>query len=159
MRSNKGIILWPIIICLIASFTTSCRPIDDINITGIKNISLKGLNKNIINLSLDLEIDNPNNRKITVTEVQFNAWLNNRELGTMRSSENIVILPCSKSTYPIQIDVELRTIADALRLFTTPTNNLLSQIEVEGFIKGRSFPIRKKIDIPRQPFTSLTKSQ
>ncbi len=137
---------------------SGCGKVNEIKVVGIKNVQLKGLQKNIIKLNVELEVDNPNPRKITITHVNFKAWLNSRELGTLQTTEKIKLLPCSKNAYPVCVEIKLRTAADALRLMSGSFDEMLNKIEVEGYIKGKSFPVRKKIVIERQPFSNLGKT-
>ncbi len=138
---------------------SSCGRVNEINIKNINEVKFRGLKKNVILLSLEVEIDNPNTRKISITDIEFKAWLNNRELGDFRTTEHIKLIPCSRHTYTVPVEIELITIADAFRLATSGSfENLLDKIEVEGFIKGKAFPVRKKIMLERQPFKNLANS-
>jgi LEA14-like dessication related protein len=125
----------------------------------VNEVKFRGLNKNVVLLSLDVEIDNPNTRKISITQIELKTWLNNREIGNFRIVETIKLIPCSRKAYIVPVEIELLTIADAFRLATSGSiETLLDRMEVEGYIKGKSFPVKKKIEIPRQPFKNLAKS-
>jgi LEA14-like dessication related protein len=137
---------------------TGCSKVNDIEVRGVKDVRLKGLKQNVVHLSMNLEVDNPNTRRITITHVNFKSWLNQRELGTLEISQNIVLLPCSRGSYPVDVEIKLRTVADALRLMSGSIEELLNKIEVEGYIKGKTFPFRKTVRIERQPFSNLSKS-
>lgn len=137
----------------------SCGKFNDISIKEFNDVKFRGLKQNIVLLSFDIEIDNPNTRKISVFDIEFKAWLNDRELGVFRITEPIKLIPCSKQSYTVPAEIELRTIADAIRIATSGSfESLLDRIEVEGMIKGKSFPVRKKIIIERQSFKSLSSS-
>ena len=145
----------PLTIILLAS----CGRINEINVKQINEVKFRGLKQNVILLSLEVEIDNPNTRKITITDIELKAWLNNREIGDFRITEKIKLTPCSLKPYNVPVEIELRTIADAFRLMSSGSiESLLDRIEVEGFIKGKSFPARKKVALPRQPFKNLATS-
>ncbi|MDD3567493.1 MAG: hypothetical protein PHT92_03745 [Bacteroidales bacterium] len=136
---------------------TGCGRYNDINVKGIKDIKFRGLKQNVVLLSFEIEIDNPNTRKITVIEIDFKAWLNNRELGSFRVTEPIMLVPCSRQTYSVPAEIELRTIADAFRIASSGSiDKLLDKLEVEGKIKGKSFPIRKTIRIERQSLNDIS---
>jgi LEA14-like dessication related protein len=136
---------------------TGCGRYNDINVKGIKDIKFRGLKQNVVLLSFEIEIDNPNTRKITVIEIDFKAWLNNRELGSFRVTEPIMLVPCSRQTYSVPAEIELRTIADAFRIASSGSiDKLLDKLEVEGKIKGKSFPIRKTIRIERQSLNEIS---
>ena len=136
---------------------TGCGRYNDINVKGIKDIKFRGLKQNVVLLSFEIEIDNPNTRKITVIEIDFKAWLNNRELGSFRVTEPIMLVPCSRQTYSVPAEIELRTIADAFRIASSGSiDKLLDKLEVEGKIKGTSVPIRKTIRIERQSLNEIS---
>jgi len=139
-------------------FLSSCGKVNDITVKGISDVKLRGIKQNVVMLNLDVEVVNPNKRKITITHIDFKAWLNNRELGDVRITEHIKLEPHSSSRYTVPVEIELRTIADAFRLATGSIDDLLDKIEVEGIIKGRSFPVRKKIMVARQPIKNLANS-
>lgn len=146
-----------LLVLVIPFLLSACGHFNEISIKGIRDVKFKGINKNVIKLGFDIEIDNPNTQKISVVEIDFNAWLGGRELGSFKVTEPIKLVPCSKQIYSVPAEIELRTIADAFRLATSGSlESLLGKIEVEGKIKGRSFPIRKTIKIPRQSFSHIS---
>lgn len=144
-----------IIYSLLLVFFSSCGKVNDISIKSIGKVQLRGINKNTVLLNLDVEVDNPNKRKIAITKIEFKAWLKERELGIFRMTETIKLQPQAVQTYTVPVEIELRTLADAFRLATGGVDDLLEKIEVEGYIKGRSFPVRKKLTVKRQPFKNL----
>lgn len=144
---------------LLGILLSSCGRYNDINIKTVNDVKFRGLQQKVVLLSFDVEIDNPNTRKISVTDIEFKAWLNDRELGTFRITETIKLVPCSRQNYIIPAEIELRTIADAFRLATSGSfDTLLERMEIEGVIKGKSFPVRKTIKVDRQPFKNLASS-
>ncbi|MFP4555954.1 MAG: hypothetical protein ACLFNU_03690 [Bacteroidales bacterium] len=146
-------------ILVLALLFSSCSRYNYIIVEGIQDVQLRGIKQKVIYLNVDIEIDNPNTRRITVLDINFTAWLNNRELGEFRLAERIKLTPCSKQVYTVPVEIELRTVADAFRLASSGSiERLLKQIEVEGIIKGRSFPVRKRIRIKRQPFIDIAAS-
>lgn len=155
MQKALRITIFFIIVILSAS---GCTKVNDIDVRGVKDVKLRGLKQNVVLLSMNLEVDNPNTRKITITHVNFKSWLNQRELGTLEISQKIVLLPCSRGSYPVDVEIKLRTVADALRLMSGSIEELLDKIEVEGYIKGKTFPFRKTVKIERQPFRNLSGS-
>ena len=153
----KGIRI--LLFLIIGVLLSSCGRYNDINIKSVNDVKFRGLQQKVVLLNFNVEIDNPNTKKIAVTDIEFKAWLNDRELGTFRITETIKLVPCSRQNYSIPAEIELRTIADAFRLATSGSlESLLEMMEVEGVIKGRSFPVRKTIKVQRQPFKNLASS-
>jgi LEA14-like dessication related protein len=147
-----------ILIAAFALIFSACGKVNDISVKGFSDVKLRGIKKNVVMLYIDVEVDNPNKRKITISHIEFKAWLRDRELGEFRIAEPIKLVPRTQQKYTVPVEIELRTIADAFRLATGSIDDLLDSIEVEGVIKGRSFPVRKKLTVNRQPFRNLANS-
>ncbi|PKP39374.1 MAG: hypothetical protein CVT98_02045 [Bacteroidetes bacterium HGW-Bacteroidetes-15] len=158
MKKGKSFFRGLVFVLAVFVFS-SCGRYNDISVKDFNDVKFRGLNQNTVMLSFDVEIDNPNTRKISVIDIEFKAWLNNRELGVFRITEAIKLIPCSKQSYFVPAEIELRTIADAIRIATSGSfESLLDKIEVEGEIKAKSFPVRKTIKIERQSFKNLSSS-
>jgi len=136
---------------------SGCGNFENVVIHGMKNVKLRGIKDGRVLINLTLDIENPNNRKITIAKIEFKAWLKNRELGKLKNSQKIVLKAKSREEYEVPIEIVLRTAADIFKL-TNLSNDFLEQLTVEGFIKGRSMCISKKVNIEKQPFSKLANS-
>ncbi|MEJ5317470.1 MAG: LEA type 2 family protein [Tenuifilum sp.] len=134
-----------------------CGKYNDLNIHGVKEYRFRGMKDGVIFLNLTLDVENPNRKPIVIKDIHFKAWLNNRELGKLRSSHKLKIEGKSRKDYEVPLEIVLRTPADAFKLIGEG-KNLINVIEVEGYIKGGKFPVVKKINIPRQPLSELANS-
>jgi LEA14-like dessication related protein len=136
---------------------SGCGKFDDIAIHGMKGFKLRGIKDGRVLINLTLDIENPNSRKITISKIYLKAWMNNRVLGVLKNSKKIVMKPNSRGEYTIPVEIVLRTAADIFK-FTSIKEDMLNQLTVEGFIKGRTLCISKKVNIEKQPFTKLVNS-
>lgn len=143
-----------ILMILFGMTLMGCAKFENIDIKGVKDFKFKGMQDDKILLSLTLDVNNPNPKKIVVKHFEVNAWMNNRELGNMRNTEKIVIQPNIRLDYVVPLEIKLRTAADAFKLLGSG-KKLLSVIAVEGYIKGGRFPVVRKIKIPRQTLRNL----
>ena len=138
---------------------SGCGKFEDITIHGMKGFKLRGIKNDHILINLTLDIENPNNRKITITRIHFKAWLKNRELGTLKNSKKIVLPANSRLELEVPVEIVLRTAADIFKLATIK-EDLINQLTIEGYIKERTLCISKKVRIEKQPFiTRLRVSQ
>lgn len=133
---------------------SGCGRFQGVNIHGFKGVKFRGMKDNKLLLNLKLDVENPNKRRLTIKKFEFKAWLNKRELGNMHNTEKIKLEPKSRVEYEVPVEITLRTAADALKLLGSG-EKLLDQLIVEGYIKGCSFPVSKKIRIEKQPFSQL----
>jgi LEA14-like dessication related protein len=134
-----------------------CGRFEKISIHGMKGVKFRGMKDGKILLNLNLEVENPNNKKITISKIYLKAWMNNRELGVLNSTKSIVLKAKSREEFQIPVEIVLRTAADVFKLMNIK-EDLLNQLTIEGFIKGRIFCISKKLKIEKQPFTKLVNS-
>ena len=75
----------------------------------------------------------------------------------LKNSKKIALEAKSRQEIEVPIEIVLRTAADAFKLMNLK-GDILEQLTVEGFIKGRSMCFSKKVRIEKQPFTQLAKS-
>lgn len=146
------------VVVVLSIILTSCAPYyNDISVKNVNGFRLKGIKSKVVDFSFNVEIDNPNTRKISVTSIEFKTWLNNREFGDFALVESVKLIPCSRETYTVHATVKLNSMADVLRLGSMAgLETLADKMEVEGMVKGKSFPVRKTIKIPRQPMSKLS---
>lgn len=153
-KMKKGTI-W-ILVVITMLLTSSCGKFEGIAIHGMKDFKFRGMKDGHILINVTFDIENPNNRKITISSIHFKTWLKNRELGTIKNSKKIVLKPNSREEIEVPIEIVLRTAADAFKLMSIK-DDVLNQLSIEGFLKGRSMCISKKIRFEKQPFTELAK--
>lgn len=134
-----------------------CGRFEKITIHGMKGVKFRGMKDGRILLNLNLEIENPNSKKITISKIYFKAWMNNRELGVLNSTKSTVLKAKSREEFQIPVEIVLRTTADVFKLMNIK-EDLLNQLTIEGYIKGRTLCISKKIRIEKQPFSKLVNS-
>lgn len=134
-----------------------CGKFEKITIHGMKGVKFRGMKDGRILLNLNLEIENPNSKKITISKIYFKAWMNNRELGVLNSTKSTVLKAKSREEFQIPVEIVLRTAADVFKLMNIK-EDLLNQLTIEGYIKGRTLCISKKIRIEKQPFSKLVNS-
>jgi len=152
----KRLTIWSAILVSMV-LLSGCGKFENITIHGMKNAELRGIKDGKILLNLTLDIENPNNRKITISKIEFKAWLKNRELGKLKNSKKITLKSKTRQEIEVPVEIVLRTAADIFKL-TNIKGDFLEQLTIEGFIKGRSMCISKKIIIEKQPFSKLANS-
>lgn len=143
-----------VIILLFTLALSSCSKFEDIQIKGVEDVKFNGMKDNKIFLTVTLDVENPNKASVNIKTLEFKAWLNNREFGTVKTTQKIKIKGNSRNGYEIPLNIQLRTAADALKLMTNK-EKLLKQMTVEGYIKGGKFPVVKKLKIAKQPLQEV----
>lgn len=142
---------------LLALMLTSCGDSDTVRIHGMKGVKFVSLDRNTLCFNLTLDAENTKCGAVKLKDVDFTAWLGERELGTIKTTQKIKLKGRRRSDCEVPIELELKTIADALKL-TNFNEKLLSQIKVEGSMRGSRMLVTKKIKVDKQPLIDLIKS-
>ncbi len=154
LKTNRFLLI--ALLGILMGMFSSCSVYNDISVDKVDGVKLRGIQKNVVLFNVDLVVDNPNTKKIKVTNIEFKAWLNDRELGDFSITEPIRLIPCSRKTYSVQVEIKLVNVADVFKLANpSGLETLADRIEVEGVIKGRACPIRKTIKVKKQPLRDV----
>lgn len=140
-----------------ALLMASCGKPYDVQMHGVQDIKFVSLDKNKLRLNVVLDAENKQHAALKIKQMDFTAWLGERELGTVRCTEKIKLKGKRRTACTVPLEIELRTIADALKL-TVFNKKLLSQIQVEGHVRGSRFPVTKTFKVDKQPLLELLKS-
>jgi LEA14-like dessication related protein len=131
-----------VLICL-----SSCKGFSDIKIGEIKNMEIKGFEENSFVFSVKLNVNNPTNHKITVTNIDAKVYLNNQYIGKLLSSEKIIFSAKKADDYTIRLKVRLSNIlGTAFTMMQLNEGNRVN-FRIEGVVSARSFIILKKIPV------------
>ncbi|MDR0295032.1 MAG: hypothetical protein LBH91_02420 [Prevotellaceae bacterium] len=139
------------------SITVACSKYKDISVEDAQygNFSMQSTSK--FTLTLDIKVNNPTKRKITITEGILDIFLQDRNVATLSVGAPTII--ASKSNVYHQLLLN-GTIKDFMALTGINFNNsdLLEQFDVEGFLKAKAGVAGKKINIERTSFKNLLQS-
>jgi LEA14-like dessication related protein len=125
----------------------SCSGITEVEITDVKNVEFKGFENNLVNLSLEVVVNNPNSFNIKVNEMNFKIYANNVYLGRIQSNTQTVIKRKTKMSYPMELQLRLANIFTGFSTFLSIKNSGTANVKLEGTVTGRSLLWKKTIDI------------
>lgn len=132
-----------LVICL-----TSCLGLKEVNITGIKDITVVGQDENGLRLNVLVGIENPNNMRIKIKNAEIDALANGNKLGTAILAEKVIIQKRSSEMVPMDFYLKGKDLfsGSAGAILST----LLSQraeVQMKGEIKIKAYGIGKKIPV------------
>lgn len=142
---------------LLALLLSGCGDSDTVRVHGMKGVKFVSLDSKTLCFNLTLDAENTKCGTVKLKDVNFTAWLGERELGTIKTTEKIKLKGRRRSDCVVPVQLELNTLADALKL-TNLNERLLSQIKVEGSMRGSHMLVSKKIHVDKQPLLDLIKS-
>ncbi len=117
-------------------------------ITGIKDVKTASISGDNMELSFNLEVNNPNGFKVVLKESDLDISINDKSLGRTFSAEKMVIKRRTTSSNPVKLSMTYRDFMAAtiggigLLLKSEPVT-----FKVKGSIKGRIGWLKKNIPI------------
>lgn len=142
-RLKNNLIFFILIIVI-----SSCN-YQDIEIKDVKDVKLAKTNTKEINLNVLVEINNPNNYKIKISEYNFDIKINGQRFKLKDDNADIKIPKNFSSTIPVSIKMTKYGKGifslQSLFIFGKIIAKRSAEIEAQGFVKARIFLISKKI--------------
>jgi hypothetical protein len=124
----------------------SCSGIEEIKVGNIRNIELKGINNNVIDVELTLPVENPNSFNVKLKDANLEVTNVETLIGTITQMDEIVISAKTTKDYTIHVKVTLvgRNI-NLISIYSLFNNK--PDLGLSGTIKIRSSLYRGKIKI------------
>ena len=124
----------------------SCSGIEEIKVGNIRNIELKGINNNVIDVELTLPVENPNSFNVKLKDANLEVTNVETLIGTITQMDEIVISAKTTKDYTIHVKVSLvgRNI-NLISIYSLFNNK--PDLRLSGTIKVRSSLYRGKIKI------------
>ena len=135
-----------ILLVFTVALISSCS-VNEVNVDNINNLSISEITSKHIGISMDVDIDNPNNFGFTISKVDLDFILNGKKLGKVYDLKNIHVPKKSKDTYTVVAKIKFNEgNSPGMALLGAFLNNK-AVIQIKGKVYGRHFIFRKKIDV------------
>jgi LEA14-like dessication related protein len=149
-----------ICLLLIPLLFAACGGIEDINITGVDNFNLMGIEENTLTFSADIGVSNPSGVAFRVREINLAASADGIFIGNIRNRDFVKIPAHSDSTYYMVFDLELPNMLSTAGTLMSMSRKSQVNVELKGEIKSTSGLVTKKtqvsesrtVDVPRTGF-------
>ena len=142
---------------LITVLFTGCFSLKPINVGDVKDYKFKNLTKSGVSIILDIPIENQNNFKFKITDVNIEISIDGNNLGTVKKIKKVVIPAKSNDVYTFELKADFSKLLKGswsiLKSFMKRSVNM----HLEGYIKAKAFMIGKKIDINEDKHINLSK--
>ena len=127
---------------------TSCISYEDVEITKIISTDVKSFSSESVEVEIVLQISNPNNYKISITNSDLNLFLNGSEMGKAIIKEKIVIPKQSNEVHRFTVKLNNKDLAaNTLPFILSAALGIPMRLTVKGYIKAKAKMISKKIPI------------
>ncbi|GEM_PF-879690 len=126
----------------------SCSFYKEVEVIMVDDISITKFDKDVVEVSVTLQLDNPNWYAVTLTQSEIDIFVNKKGMGKVHLVEKVKLESKSKSTKIIKLK------ADAEDLSGNFLENLLSLLfaknadfQAVGIVKGKALLIGREIPI------------
>jgi LEA14-like dessication related protein len=126
----------------------------DISIEDVRVDNFSFKSTSTILLILDVKVNNPTKKKLSITDGSMEVFLQDRNVGNLFVSSPTVIAPKSNDYNKLVLN---GTIKDFMALIgiNLKDKQLLEQFDVEGFLKVKAGAAGKKLKIEKTNFKNL----
>ena len=142
---NKLLIRYLCFILII--LLSGCANFKDIEVGEIENLRFKGLKDNIIEFEINVPILNPNKFGFKIKEINVKASINNYYLGRLETDDVIIIPAKSNEIHNLKLKLRIANIIQGFSVFFALFKEEKLSIDIEGYIRFKSFLINRKINV------------
>lgn len=133
-----------IVICF-----TSCFSYEEVKIKNIKSVKLVELSKEGLVVESEIQVENPNNYKISVVDSEFDIFIKNTKIAKSKMDSKLVLPKNSDEVHKVILRSDYKDLADGalgnMIALTMGSKNI--DFKVEGHVVGKVLFIRKKVDV------------
>lgn len=139
---------------VIVIISTSCK-IKEVEIGKFENYRLVNIGENKANIEFSVPVKNTNSFGFTISDINLNLSLNDKEIGTVKKNNKIRIPAKSNQSYPVILEIQIdKAVGNISTLVASMMKNKMG-IKTKGYVKVRKFIISKKIPVDQQETLKL----
>lgn len=134
---------------LILLFYMACKPIETIKFQEIKNVKIENLKNNELKISADIILLNPNNIKITISEINVGIYADNILLVKINDDKSRELSNLIESTLNISGDVNVKNLEEFINKkgLSLLIGNEKINLEFRGNLEAKAYGFKEIIDI------------
>lgn len=139
-----------IVLILFASILvggSGCSGYKNLVVGEVQEVRFSTFEKGNLGLELDIPVENPSGMNFKISEVNILVLLNDLQVGTITSSEEILIEKHSEKVYTFPLDVNISGLSGGAKLLLSVLGKGNASIETNGYLKVRKCMIGTKIPI------------
>ncbi len=140
----------------ITLFLTGCFSVKPVNVGDVKDYQFKNLTKSGVSIILDIPIENQNNFKFKITNVNIDISIDGNKLGTVTKIKKIVVPAKSNDTYTFELRADFSKLLKGSWSILKSFMKRSVDMHLQGYIKVKAFFISKKIDIDENKHIKLS---
>ena len=132
---------------LLASFLlSSCSVYKEVEVHEVPDVQLVEFGADGMDLTIWVDIENPNWYKVHLTETEIEVFLEGKSLGNITLNETLIVPKKSRSVQPMAIHSSISSLDALLGNIFTLLFKEKFEVVGRGYVKGRAFFIVRKVD-------------
>lgn len=124
----------------------ACKPLQEVNVTGVKDFHLGSISVDGISGELSLTIKNPNNVGFTIYPSEFDILLGNVKLGKAKLNKKVHIGANAEKGYTFKLKSNLENVS-LINIMNLVSSGSSKKITITGNLKVGKFLVRKKYPV------------
>ncbi|MBN2682655.1 MAG: LEA type 2 family protein [Bacteroidales bacterium] len=136
-----------IALLLIPLLFSSCVTIKEVNVGKIQGLKVEEVTKESVKLEFQIPIENKNNFKIKIKDVDLKIDVNRVSLGEVKKIKKIVIPANSNEIHNFHIEAKVSNLLMGSLAMIGSMLGGKANVKVNGHIKAKAFFVTKKIKI------------
>ncbi len=143
-----------ILSCAVLISLTSCK-IKEVEVGKFEGMKFKNIEDKKATIELYVPIKNNNSFGFTISNINMNLALNDKNIGKINKVSKLHIPAKSSQTYPIDIEINMEQTAGNIGSLALGVLKNRINVKAEGVIKVRKFIFVKKIPIHQNETVKL----
>lgn len=147
MTTSLNLLRYPaLLLCL--SFLLSCAGFDEVDMTGIKNVSIKNATAKTVVLDITVGINNPNNRNFKITRAKLDVEIDGKPVGIAKLMKKVKIHKNSHQDYHILLECQTEsTVLLGFNALASLISSKSMSVNAKGKVKACSGIYFKTFDV------------
>lgn len=137
---------------------SSCFKYEEVTIKDIKTVKLIEFSEKGLIVESEIKIINPNSYKLSIVDSEFDVFIKNKLLAKARIDNDINIPKNSSEYHKVVLKSDYKDFANGAlvnMLALTMSGNDKVKFKVEGFIVGKAFLFKKKVEVSHEDVVPL----
>ena len=134
---------------------SSCLSYEEVKLVRFAGVDVKEMSAAGITVDINVQVNNPNNYKISIVRTNLMVSLNGKDLGKAHIKGNLVIPKKSNEVHKITVQLKGSQLKAALPSMLSMALGGRMKMRIMGSITAKARMLRKKIDVDFSDSVSL----
>ncbi|MBP8822720.1 MAG: LEA type 2 family protein [Flavobacteriales bacterium] len=140
---------------LLPLLLTGCLNYHEVELLGVRDARLTRMDAKGLSAVINVEVNNPNDFRITVTNPDADLYLNDVAIGKAELDSAVVLAPNSTATYAVPLRADFAEGQGVLPLLLGSALSGTMKLGVKGTVEGRARWLRKRFPFEAQHAMNL----